>query len=181
MGLIYPCEPHGPRWSKWSPMYRGVCIWLYPKVGKIVSWDHIFQLLEALFPGEAHPSEDRIRQWYSEASDYPAQLQSLGFPSPQDFVQKRCHADPDVEKKVVQIGLWKPQPRHQHVKPCGGDFGGSHPVHAALGLYWAQPRPCIPVRYPVSEAATQLFGSMCQVLVLAMATYFMRECINLAS
>jgi hypothetical protein len=162
-------------------MYRGVCFWLYPKVGKIVSWDHIFQLLEALFPGEGHTSEDRIRQWYKEAPGYPAEIKSLGFPSPEDFIKERCHADPDVAEKVAQIGLWKPQPKDRPIKPCGGDFGGPRPVPAAFPTYYAQPSPCIFIRDPVSEAFTQLFGAMCQLVVLAMAGCIIRECTRPAS
>lgn len=146
-----------------------------------MSWNHIFQLLEALFPGEDHPSEDRIRQWYNEAPDYPAQLKSLGLPSPEDFIQQRCQADPEVAEKMIQIGLSKPQPKHQQIKPCEADSVVPQPIPTALPVFYARPRLCVSSSYTVNEAVSQLFSAMCQVVILAMVGYFMREWARLAT
>jgi len=109
-GIFVPCEPRGPLWFKYPPLYRGLAVQFYRDGVKrgIIGWSHLDQIMQLIFPDITDlPSCNQIREWYKDNPDYPEELCRLGFLSPLDIIKKRCGEDSYVQEEMERLGISK--------------------------------------------------------------------------
>lgn len=175
--IFYPCEPRGGAWSRYSPFYRGFCVWLYRDFVSqhIFGWKHALSILTAVFPEENQPDEATIVGWYRDNPDYPEKLHTVGSPQPVEYFQEWCASHPREASNFRALALLKTSTESQS--------GGFRPQE-----YLGQPgRTAAPIYFPQGQSAIfnnnpieQSFGFMYQLMFLAMAGLFARQCAEIA-
>jgi hypothetical protein len=207
--VVYPCEPRGGAWQKYSPFFRGFCVWLYRDFVKsrIFGWEYAFPILGAVFPEESQPDEATIVGWYRDNPNYPEKLHLVGSPSPAEYFQEWCVSHPNETKKFAALAFLKTKTESwsrglQPQQYSGQSSRTVAPIHFPKRqpspqwtfdpAYAQQPMNVMTwfggPRYRLEHQPStfnnnlieQLLGVMCQALFLAMAGWFARQCVKIA-
>jgi hypothetical protein len=175
--IFYPCEPRGGAWSKHSPFYRCFCVWLYRDFVSqhIFGWQYAFSILTAIFPEEKQPDEATIIGWYKDNPGYPEKLPIVGPPKPVEYFQEWCASHPSEARKFRALAFLKTSTESQSGGFRPQEYPGQ-PGRTAAPIYFPQVQSAIFNNNPIEQS----FGVMCQLMFLAMAGLFARQCAEIA-
>ena len=175
--VVYACEPRGGVWQKYSPFFRGFCVWLYRDFvsRSIFGWEYAFSILRAIFPEESQPDEATIVGWYKGNPDYPEKLSLIGSPQPVEYLQEWFTSHPDETREFRALALLKTKTESQSGRLRPQEYSSQSNETA------------VPIYFPQRQLSTfsnnlieQLTGIMCQAIFLAMVGWFARQYAKIA-
>lgn len=141
----------------------------------IFGWKHAFSILTAVFPEENQPDEATIAGWYRDNPDYPEKLHTVGSPRPVEYFQEWCASHPSAVSDFRALALLKTSTESQSGGFRPQEYLGQ-PGRTAAPIYFPQVQSAIFNNNPIEQS----LGVMYQLMFLAMAGWFARQCAEIA-